>query len=158
MRAALPRRLAGWLDPAAVYLEAHRAHDRAPLVPVHDDPLGRFGDRRQRAVAVALRHRSVLEVAARQLVADGTALVETTDGELTVRLVRFRRGDHVLEASRPVRSQRGRPGAAPVLNRTRVPRRRDQLVATLVDRLAWEVTGIGRAVAPARPAKVGPAH
>ena len=154
MRAALPRRLAGLLDPAEAYLEAHRGQRTAPLVQVGDDPLARFDERRRRATTVALRHRAALEAAARQLVAEGSAAVETTDGKLTVRLLRFRRGDHVLEVTRPSQGPRRRSAGAPVVTRTRVPRRRGpDLVAVLVDRLAWEVTGIGRAAVPARPAR-----
>ncbi len=156
VRAALPRRLAGLLDPAEAYLEAHRAEHTTPLVPVRDDPLARFTERRQRAAAMALRHRAPLEAAARQLVAEGSAAVDTTDGKLTVRLLRFRHGDHVLEVTRPPKGPRRRSAGEAAVRRTRVPRRRgSDLVAVLVDRLAWEVTGIGRAAVPARPVRRG---
>lgn len=156
---AMPRSAPRWLvhlvDPAGRYLDRAgrppsrrrdpRAIREATLVRSLPDARSRFLRRQERAHEVARRHRSQLEAVARQVLETGAGRLATSEGILAARLIRFGRGDHVLE----VRASRRRPGSRATTARTRLPRRpAGGSLDALVGQLAWHVSGLAPSAEP----------
>ena len=114
-------RLVELVDPAARYMrgDGPAPGERGPIFRGAAIRAAADARREQHDAdldAARARWREPAQRAAGDLLATGTAIVPVPDGELTARLVRFWRGDHVLDVHYHQRRDQGRSIA-------RMPRR-----------------------------------